>query len=347
MIYKERSSNFELLRLLLMFLIVLHHGIIFGIGLGNFSSTLNEKLLVGEDTIPYYAVINALCIVGVNCFVLLSGFFAIKPNVEKFKLLVFQILFYTLFLTAVPQLIIGNYSNFFNSLRIFSNSGYWFFVDYMILMILAPVLNLSFLYLNKRENRIIMYLLLFVSIYLGFFFEHPVNKNGYTVFQFITLYHVGRYLQTYDVTWSKIKCIILYSVPCVITGLLMNYYITSGNIDFAWHTMHYNSPLIILASISLLLLFKNVKLKSRFINNIAKSSFSIYLIQNSAVVSTLYYGIIKKIISIGYNDIILIVVTLAVLSIIIIMISIILDQLRLRVYNVLNNSTIFRKITLW
>ena len=90
---KERSSNFELFRLLLMFLIVFHHGIIFGLGFGSFSTMLNEELLINKDTIPYYAVLNAFCIVGVNCFVLLSGFFAIKPSVEKVKLLIFRYFF--------------------------------------------------------------------------------------------------------------------------------------------------------------------------------------------------------------------------------------------------------------
>jgi len=49
----------------------------------------------------------------------------------------------------------------------------------------------------------------------------------------------------------------------------------------AWQITNYNNPLIVFAAISFFLLFKNIKLKSKLINTLAKSTLAIYLISSS------------------------------------------------------------------
>ena len=62
-----RQSNFELLRIVAMLLIVAHHFLIATGRLDYRSGTLRGGELV-----------NSFCVVGVNCFILISGYFGIK-----------------------------------------------------------------------------------------------------------------------------------------------------------------------------------------------------------------------------------------------------------------------------
>ena len=74
----ERLSNFEALRLLSMFLIVFYH-----------------LLLRFYHAYPAYEMVRALWIplhVGVVCFVLISGYFRVKPSSRGLLLLLSMLL---------------------------------------------------------------------------------------------------------------------------------------------------------------------------------------------------------------------------------------------------------------
>ncbi len=72
---KTRASNFELLRLVCMFYIVLHHFIVHG---------LKSAGYWGEAINIYSVISNSFIIVGVNCFVLISGYFGIQSSWKGF-----------------------------------------------------------------------------------------------------------------------------------------------------------------------------------------------------------------------------------------------------------------------
>ena len=83
-----RKSNFELLRIFAMMLVLLVHANYLSLG----SVTQSEI-----TTSPFGGFVRIfceqLCIVSVNLFVLISGWFGIRPTLKKFATLLFQILF--------------------------------------------------------------------------------------------------------------------------------------------------------------------------------------------------------------------------------------------------------------
>lgn len=70
-----RKSNIELLRIISMILIVLNHSnyLIFG-------SVIGEE--IEQDSFRSFGrmLFEQLCIIGVNVFVLISGYFGIRPT---------------------------------------------------------------------------------------------------------------------------------------------------------------------------------------------------------------------------------------------------------------------------
>lgn len=92
----RRNSSIELLRIVLMLLIVVHHGIVHGLGLTALSPKFNSVLLFNPENSPIILLVNALCIVGVNCFILISGYYGIRFSKKKLWYLISILLFYSI-----------------------------------------------------------------------------------------------------------------------------------------------------------------------------------------------------------------------------------------------------------
>lgn len=94
---KERSSNLELFRIIVMFLIVAHHYVV------------NSGLIQEMSKTPFEA--NSLFLyifgmwgkTGINCFILITGYFMCKSNITlyKFAKLVLQVIFYKIIFTLI------------------------------------------------------------------------------------------------------------------------------------------------------------------------------------------------------------------------------------------------------
>ena len=89
---KERSSNFELLRIIAMVLVLIIHVLI--------CLPRPTNSLVVEE--PYKALAfyltDSISIICVNIFVLISGWFGINLKLRKLNSLLFQILFFGIFI---------------------------------------------------------------------------------------------------------------------------------------------------------------------------------------------------------------------------------------------------------
>ena len=97
-----RESNFELLRALSCFMIIVLHYLN-----GSMGGALSN-VTVGSANYYLSYFIESLCIVSVNCFVLISGYFLIikkETNINKLVKLVLTLLFYSLILFAIAVLL--------------------------------------------------------------------------------------------------------------------------------------------------------------------------------------------------------------------------------------------------
>lgn len=331
-----RNSSIELLRLYLMFIIVIGHCIIHGLGLYGVSPNSDTELLLkGNDVLPAMMVYG-FCTCAVNCFVFISGYYGIRLTRIKFVALLFSLIFYQIIFNIIPSVIERCQSNLSNLLFL-SNSPYWFIIDYLFLMVFAPLLNNLFSKMSKRYSIIVLSCLLIASCYFGFLWNHPVNTNGYTLFQFFLMYCLGRFVRLYNFNLKKSFVASSYIVISCCLGLLMYYCYLNDISKFVWRICYYNNPLVIINGICLFFIFKDVKFENNLINYFAKSALAIYLVQSSTWISKMMYGKIAEAYlnrdEMGGG----IWLTISVLPFVVIILAITVDQLRLLLFKGFEN----------
>ena len=224
-------------------------------------------------------------------FVIISGYFSIQLNTRKFLTIVIELLIYTFFFKTLPYFFVdGNLKQ-----AVFSiiNNNYWFVVEYLILMMFAPMINSFLDRVSRKEFQWFISGLLFVSCYLGFIWKGPDNMSGYELFQFIMLYTVGRYVSIYKVHLKTSKALAIYIVLSLLTGILYGTLYMKGFPNYAYRMTNYNSPFLIAASLSFFLIFLNFNFRSQIVNNLSKSTLSIYLISGSFL-GPYYYRFVES-----------------------------------------------------
>lgn len=291
-VHKERISNIELLRLVLMLFIVIHHGIVFGLGLDALSPW-GTDLRIEKNDMPYLCMFNCFLIFAVNTFILISGYFSIHLSIEKVIRIILPFVLFTLLFTTIPYFIIGNKQGAINSLLFLSHTKYWFIPYYLFLMFLAPVLNRFYEGNEKKNLTLLIGMLIIINCYFGFLWGDKVNINGYTLMQFIMMYCIGKYIRVNAFSPSMLINLLIFFVSSVLCGVLCYYYYSVGQEALSWKMTFYNNPLVLIASVSFFLFFLKIKLKSKIINWASKSALSVYLFQNSAVCSKYYYQFIQ------------------------------------------------------
>jgi len=157
----ERDSNFELLRLLAMWFILVYHFISF--------------FIVKLDDNPIYKTIQLPLHVAVICFVLISGYFHIKTSLRGLCKLILPLIIIYLPLTAYAYF---NHTSGVGKMDFlfFSHSPYWFIRTYACLFLMAPVLNW---FLTSNTRRIYFLIVAGVlSIYLGLMREPSLGGGA-------------------------------------------------------------------------------------------------------------------------------------------------------------------------
>ena len=97
MIGKERTSNLELYRILVMLLIVAHHYVV-NSGL---MDMMNQNILSANTT--FFSLFGAWGKTGINCFVLITGYFMCKSQItlNKFLKLLIWVITYSFTITTI------------------------------------------------------------------------------------------------------------------------------------------------------------------------------------------------------------------------------------------------------
>nr|WP_314831822.1 acyltransferase family protein [uncultured Porphyromonas sp.] len=293
-----RASNFELLRLLAMLLVLILHANYLTFRFPTFEA-LHDQPLGSLGRIWS----ESLAIVGVNVFVLISGYFGIRFRLKGMVSLLFQAAFYTIgiYLTLVVLDLEPFQSKAF--LRTFfplDLGTEWFLPTYLSLMVFAPLLN-AFVQ-NQSERGLRHYLIFFyvLSTLSGFLSDQFGVKDGYSLFSFIGIYLLGRYLRLHPEGVERYKTSTFVAVYLGLSFAqslaLFAYGYTSGQSivegRLIYKFLSYASPLNILTAVALFLAFSRLKLQSRATNWIASSTFAVYLIHCNGRLIGYYTGYI-------------------------------------------------------
>lgn len=265
-IQKERDSNFELLRLLAMFCIVAYH--LLGLVWHNAEAHAHWQLTA--LTSPLH--------VGVPVFVIISGWFGIRPSWRGVLRLLLCMALYYVPVEAVRLWREGAApGEWLRVGQFFSQTPYWFMQTYLWLYLVSPAVNLYLKGMDGRHRMLALLALGFATMYVGCFGNDPSLHGGKNVLHFVFLYLVGDTMRHYRSRWERLPVLPLWGVWLVLqVGLVLVYPLAARipmNLFFP-----YNSLGILLNSMLLVMLFARMRLRSRAVNRMASSSFAIYLL---------------------------------------------------------------------
>ncbi|MDE6740276.1 MAG: acyltransferase [Lachnospiraceae bacterium] len=294
----KRQANFELLRIVAMLMIIVLH-------------YLNKSELVLLYTQEHSAVnytaqlIEAFCIVAVNCYVLLSGYFLVESawKLERVVSLVAQVLFYSLMipvvLICVGVVAAGELSvyDWLNYVLPIETEHYWFATAYLIMYLFAPLLAAGVKAVERRTLQMIisvmaLYFCVWKSVLPA---SLATDRYGYDYGWFLFLFLVAAYIRLYDLPKleKKRNAAILYVgmslgifVLTVVSGILAEvlppfaYYMDMPDT--------YNHILCLLSSIGMFMLFKDMKSwegkSAAVIRHLAPYTFGVYLLHEHILV---------------------------------------------------------------
>ena len=188
---KERSSNFELLRIVCMLMIVMFHAAFKG-KFGE-SGGLADSLIIKS-----FWFLGEL---GVNVFVMISGYFMINSRFKpkKFALILCEVWFYNL-VSVFILLFFKKYTVSELAVKLFplTDNVYWFITCYLIIYALSPFLNRFIKQAGQKKLfELICVLLIINSVIptvMGFLFKSSESFDFYNrLIWLLIIYIFGAY----------------------------------------------------------------------------------------------------------------------------------------------------------
>ncbi len=277
---KVRQSNFELLRIIAMLMVMVCHAI----------GYVQGKDLVGISGACKMAI-TQFFVIDVNVFVMISGWFGIRASWKGAFSLLFQVVFIALLCFGV-FLAIGLPVSFKHDLipYLFFGYGYWFVVSYLILYALAPVLNAFIEHASEKQFRFVLVFFFLTEFIYGFMLGTGHFDYGASPLAFIGLYLLARYARLYPgklFSFSKWTDLGIYLIMSVLSMIV--FWFGYKWFGMGFHLNHYDSPLAIIAALYFLLFFSKLQFQSKTVNWLAASALSIYLIHENTLVSPYYH----------------------------------------------------------
>ena len=283
---KERNSNIELYRIVVMLLIVMHHYVVN-------SGLLDEmfKTPLAPESIFLY-LFGMWGKTGINCFVLITGYFMCKSSISlrKFVKLLLQIELYNILFGCI-FLYTGHISLSVSSLiQIVNpipsvNTG--FTSCFLLFYLFIPFLNILLNNLSKSQHLLLVILCLGIYTMLGTVPRISVTLNYIT--WFCILYVVASYIRLYGIWRSEDKMfwggasLVLIIISVLSVLMMLSWGISSG-VRLDWSLVMFfvsdsNKLLAFLVSISTFMFIKNIHIRqSKWINTIASCTFGVLLI---------------------------------------------------------------------
>ncbi len=296
---KGRRANFELLRILAMIMVVIMH----------FLSHSGRLLSPGEsaDKVKIAgSLLEAFCLVAVNVYVLLSGYFGVRSSFKPSKAvgLLCRIWFYALLIPLVLSAMKA--SGLFPAWEItteMSEKGvygliqyffpietehYWFATSYFMLYLLTPVLNAAAGSMSKRQFQIVLggLLILFSGIKSFSPVAFAFDNYGYDLPWFICVYLTAAYLSLHGSELFEKRGWYIYTGSCLAGfGINAGMYVLcrrSGLFEYYFTVpYHYNFILCLAGAVGLLYGFSGLSIKegylARLIRRLGTLSFGVYL----------------------------------------------------------------------
>lgn len=310
----RRQCNFELLRILAMFMVVVMHYVSRSQALPEYGGQTGA---VGITAV----FLEAFCLVAVNVYVLISGYFLSQAafSWKRIGRLYAQVLCYTVLIPPVLWLLgalpLAEISHLYFLAETFFpviTGHYWFVSAYLVLCVFHPFLNAGLDKLSQKQlKQLLAVLLLYFSLGKTLLPLHfPTDKWGYDFGWFLVLYLIGGYIRRYGIPFFKngVRGFGIYLGAMGLTGVLECVTVygrqwaraagmesAASVLDsYAEGLFHYNHLLCLLGAVGLFYGFFYLRIRegrlAAAIRFVSPAVFGVYLIHEQQQVAGRWFG---------------------------------------------------------
>ena len=281
-----RQSNLELFRIITMILIIAHHYVV-NSGLTNMDGPIAYNPLSFHSI--FLLLWGAWGKIGINCFVLFSGYFMSVKNItlKKYLKLICEVMFYRIvialifWITGYEKVSIRGIIKVFMLIRNLSNG---FTSAYLIFFLFIPFLNILVHHMTEKQHIRLLLLVSFAYIFLGTFSPVTSVKMNYASW-FMVLYLISSYIRLYPKKiFDKTRAWGMLAISCIIVScvsvIVCTWIGTKLNQTIYYHFVSdSNTFLAVLTGISSFMFFKNIRIpQNKYINAVAATTFGVLCI---------------------------------------------------------------------
>lgn len=280
---KHRNSNLELYRIIVMLLIVAHHYVV------------NSGLIDAIKEAPFNAVSATMLMfgawgkTGINCFVLITGYFMCKSSFSLHKLLklYLQIVFYAVVIYGIFCLTRHEeFSAFKSAFTLFpvKSIAQGFTSCFILFYLFIPFLNIFLNILDKRMHGLLVILMATIYTLLpSVGFQLSFNYVSW----FIVLYFIASYIRFYGIgfrlshrAYGIVSIILILVGSASVLGMFAIYkYGYIGRFAPYFFISDSNKLISLAIAVTTFMWFKDLKIShSRLINAIGATTFGVLLI---------------------------------------------------------------------
>lgn len=295
----KRNSNIELLRILCIWGITVHHLV--------FHSTIMDVSLGISRLFAQFFILFGKS--GVNIFVLISSYFLSELREIEYKKssgrvfnLWKQTILYSVICFVFAVLFFDYNFSISTIMKVFlpiTSNAYWFMTAFIGLMIFEPFLNQAVNKISLKTYQCLMCALILINVL------PPINTWCNDLLWFIMLYFTAGYIRRFGIKnltkrWVQltvgIGCFIFMWIASLIISVCAERY-TSLASYINYFGFRQNSAPMYVGTIALFLFAISFKPRTNtFINKMAKHTLPCYLIQSNICLSSKIWKIIDLII---------------------------------------------------
>ncbi len=287
-----RESGLELYRIIAMLLIVAHHYVV-NSGL---LDVMYESPLEGKAVFMF--LFGMWGKTGINCFVLITGYFMCtsRITIRKFLKLLLVVYFYRIVIYVALSMAGYNdvsLSGIVKLLLPVTSVKQNFTSCYLLFYLTIPFLNILVSHMTKKQHLLAAGLGLMIYTLLGSIPKIYIDMNY--VSWFIVLFLIGSYLRLYPERWFASRKLWIYAtavsvflaMTSVIALLVFGDWINANygqKLRLAYFFVADSYKILAVAvAISSFMLFKNIGIQySKFINTVAAATFGVFLIHTNS-----------------------------------------------------------------
>lgn len=304
---KTRQSNFELLRIISMLMIVAHH-----LSVHACFNPVNYNIVSAEniEAIHFNKMLIYLLYpggqIGVALFMMISGFFVCCKESVSIRKVARQVIFYAFTLTVI-FFIVFSYLKFTNNTEVLgiidlgrpikelvknltaiicrpvTGGAWWFATTYVLIMLVSPLINRFLNGINKRG-----FILLLATFYILYYVQVTIfGREFVEVIRLLLFYLLGAFIRLHCSSQVKTTNAILYLLSATILWLaivgkrhIFGFLPTSSQV-FIQATKFFELCICVpLASICIFRFFQSLHFSNALINKISSATFGVYLIHD-------------------------------------------------------------------